>query len=184
MIISFTGFMGSGKTTIARKVSELFRSPHIDLDTCIEGSERRSIAEIFREDGEEAFRAMEESCLQRIIRGHTEISKPPSLLFLSLGGGSVISAENRGLIKKHTRCIYLKASIDTIIHRVGEAAFSRPLVSGLDQRELRSKVEKLYLERAPLYEDCASLTIETDYLSQDEIVKLISETTLSDVLSS
>ena len=168
MIISFVGFMGVGKSTIAKRLSTLLSSKHIDLDTYIDAKEEMSTTEIFSSFGEAHFRKLEEKYLGEIIENSEN-----KITILSLGGGSLMSGINRELVKNRTTCIYLKASTDILTERISKSRKERPLVQGVSSAELRERIEELMREREPQYEEAASIVIETDGLSATEIINKI-----------
>ena len=168
MIISIIGFMGAGKSTIAQRLSGLLSSPHIDLDLYIETKEGKTIQEIFSTSGEVAFRKMEERYLKELI-----INNAQKVLLLSLGGGSLTSDSNRQIIKDNTICIYLKASADTLAKRLSKSRKIRPIISKIEPSDLKDHIESLLSKRQKQYEDTASITIDIDGLSANEIIERI-----------
>ncbi len=176
--------MGSGKSSVGRELSKLLCCRFMDLDEVIEASAGRSIPEIFKSDGEAAFRAMELETLKMIINEYT--SSTSGDLVLALGGGTVMTPECAGLIHEHTSCIYLRASADTLVsHLEGEAA-GRPMLqtpgnsgtqslSGTpspDAQALRTRISGLMELRAPVYESVAHTIIDTDGKTLEEIAEI------------
>jgi len=168
MIISFIGFMGAGKSTIAKRLSRLLSSPHIDLDSYIEAEEGMTIQEIFSISGETEFRKMEERYLKELIDSNTR-----KVLLLSLGGGSLISDSNRQIIKDNTTCIYLKGSAETLTKRLSKSRKVRPMIIDKGPYDLKNHIESLLDGREKQYVDTASITIEIDGLSANEIIERI-----------
>lgn len=164
MIISLTGFMGCGKSTVGKALAERLGWEFIDLDSRIEHKKGMTAAEIISSEGEEAFRAVEAECLRDVVVMHQLTGEN---LVLALGGGTVTIKSVQHLIFGETTCVFLKTSIDTIKSRIGEAPASRPLFS-----------DELYGERMKLYEK-AALTVVTEgrtpYESAMEISFLISK---------
>ena len=174
MIISLTGFMGSGKSSVGRKLSQLLCCPFIDLDSVIEERTGRSIPEIFATDGEATFRQMELAALRSIIT--------PEGMVLSLGGGTVITSESAKLVHEQTICIYLRTSVDTLVSRLADEAAGRPLLkatpseaadSGSRRSALQLRIRSLMSQRASTYERTAHHIIDTDDLSIDEVAEQI-----------
>ena len=161
MIISLTGFMGCGKSSAGRELSELLCCPFIDLDAFIEEKEGRTIPEIFSSCGEESFRSLELAALKEIIEGHQD----SDTIVLALGGGTIMTPECADIVKSLTFCIYLKTSADHLASRLSDEAAGRPLLASGD---LRTRIETLLTERASTYENTAALTIDTDRLSVAE----------------
>lgn len=155
MIISLTGFMGSGKTTVGRIVADALGCPFLDLDDIVVKKAGKSIVDIFAQDGEPAFRAIEADCLKKTINKYSE-----STIVLALGGGTVTCPGAPQLLQEKTLCIWLKAPIEAMAARVAESA-ERPLAN--DQFTAR------YTSREPIYASVAHVTIETDGLTSEEI---------------
>lgn len=152
MVLSLVGMMGSGKSSVGRELSALLDCPFIDLDSYIEKREGRSIPEIFREEGEAHFRALELSALREVISQWSSSEVParhgspasgsastvspaqsssPINLVLALGGGTPTNPECAHIISAQTLCIYLKASPETLLsHLEGENTASRPMLDG------------------------------------------------------
>ena len=168
MIISFIGFMGAGKSTIAERLSKLLSSPHIDLDLYIESKEGITVSEIFSTSGETAFRKIEERYLSELINNNTH-----KVLLLSLGGGSLLSASNRRIIRDNSVCIYLKASADTLAERLSKSRKTRPLISEIQPSDFKGHIETLLNKREKHYESTASITIDIDGLSANEIIERV-----------
>ena len=156
--------MGCGKSSVGRRLSELLCCPFIDLDDVIELQTGRTIPEIFANDGEAAFRQMELEVLERIL-------KPPTAI-VSLGGGTVTQERCAEMVKENTVCIYLRASVDTLVSRLSNQDAGRPLLKGSD---LRTRIDKLMEQRSAIYESTAHHILDTDGLSIDEVAQSITE---------
>src|SRR5262245_25261923 len=102
--------MGAGKTTIGRKLADKLSWKFIDLDDEIERREGRSIADIFRQEGEPHFRNLERLCL-------TELSSTPNAV-IALGGGAFIDPDNRNLTENSGLTVWLKVSFRNVEERV------------------------------------------------------------------
>ncbi len=156
--IILTGFMGTGKTSIGRLMAERLRREFIDMDAVIEERTGRSIPQIFQEQGEEAFRALErELCRELAAR---------SGLVIATGGGALVNAENRAALGATGDIICLRADPDVIMARVG-ASTNRPKLDGTDRR---ARIEALLDERAAAY-DAIPLQLDTSQLSLAEAVE-------------
>lgn len=168
MIITLSGFMGCGKSTVGKELKRLLPDfSLVDLDEFIEEDAGMSVAEIFRESGEEAFRDAESDALECLLMVNSDKN-----LILSLGGGTLVRSENAKAVRDNSLNIYLKASVETLVENLEGAAEGRPM---LDGGELRSKVEKLMNERASIYEDTAREVILTDGKDCTEIAEEIAE---------
>ena len=190
-IIALTGFMGCGKSSVGRRLSELLCCPYMDLDAVIEERTGRSIPEIFASDGEAAFRQMELETLHNILE---EVGKQ---IILSLGGGTVMTAECAELVREKTLCIYLRTGVETLVDRLSSETEGRPLLNPESHPEaddsnnsqkksdtdLRTRIESLISGRASTYEATAHITIDTDGLSVDDLAHSIQRKT-SDYTSS
>ena len=196
MIISLIGFMGCGKSSVGRELSRLLCCPFMDLDDVIVEAEDRSIPEIFATDGEAAFRRMELKALQTLLRsgwpktkslprlgrGPLPFTRPRAatvfdspcaeqhdniVMILALGGGTVMTPECANLVKEHSFCIYLRASVDTLLEHLSDEADGRPMLnssaeSADKQSALRQRITELMSLRSDTYEKTAHIIIDTD----------------------
>ena len=156
MMITLTGFMGSGKTTVGKVLADFFGCPFMDLDDLIVKKAGKSIPEIFAEDGEPAFRQLEGRLLRQTVEKYTE-----NTVVLALGGGAVTAPASAALLREKTVCIYLRASLETLLQRLEGETAGRPLADA-------SLADRL-AAREPLYEQTAHVIIDTDGLSPDEV---------------
>lgn len=160
--IILIGFMGSGKTSVGKKLAESIGYDFKDTDEMIVSSEGKEIQEIFLKHGEEMFRKLESRLLLSIM-------DTLEMTVLSTGGGMSLRDKNVNLLRLMGQVIYLRASTSTIVDRLSDDT-SRPLLKGENQQE---KVERLLEERDPIYEKAAAIIIDTDGKNIDEIVKEI-----------
>lgn len=144
--ILFVGFMGSGKTSVSRRLSNLTGLSLIDLDYRIEAIEHRKIPVIFEEEGEEGFRRIE----TRILEG----LKNEGRSIISCGGGIVCNEANHEVLKSLGTVIYLDVPVEEAVERISNPD-SRPLLSG--ERD----VSEIYEERLPWYQKVADITIDS-----------------------
>ena len=120
--------MGCGKSSVGRILSELLCCPFVDLDDAISERAGRSIPEIFAAEGESYFRGLERETLADIIRSHSSDDSSARLI-LALGGGAVMTQACERMVHEETLCIYLKASVDTLISHLEGQAAGRPLLN-------------------------------------------------------
>lgn len=156
MMITLAGFMGSGKTTVGKVLADFLGCPFMDLDDLIVKKAGKSIPEIFAEDGEPAFRQQEARLLRQTVEKYTE-----NTVVLALGGGAVTAPASAALLREKTVCIYLRASLETLLQRLEGETAGRPLADA-------SLADRLSA-REPLYEQTAHVIIDTDGLSPDEV---------------
>ena len=149
------GFMGSGKTTIARKLDSDF----VDMDAFLVDRLGMPIARFFEEKGEAAFRQLEEEVLADLLKTDKVIST---------GGGIVISPRNRALLKQNPDNIYLKADFETLYQRISaDEDNQRPLFLKNSKEDLAA----FFNERQAWYEEVASKVIDVSKLSPEEIIE-------------
>ena len=163
MMISLTGFMGCGKSSVGRELSRLLCCPFMDLDSVIEYNAGRTIPEIFASDGEAVFRQMEKETLREAVA-------QPSSIVLALGGGTVMTKECAEMVHEKTLCIYLRASVDTLVRNLSDEGEGRPMLHG----DLQNRIEELMALRSAIYEKTAHIVIDTDGKSIEEIASEIS----------
>lgn len=159
MVVSLSGMMGCGKSTVGPVLAQALGVPFLDLDACIEASAGRSIAEIFREEGEAGFRARESAVLADTL------DRVPDCV-LALGGGTLTTPANLALVRSRTCNIYLKTSPETLVRRLEHGREQRPL---LREGSLRERIEALLAARADLYASAAAHVISTDEKLPGEI---------------
>lgn len=165
MIITLTGFMGCGKTSTGRALGALLSWGVIDLDAAVESRAAKSVAEIFVQEGEGGFRALEKEVLAEVL------SRKDDNLVLSLGGGTIKDRDNLALVKRSSKCIYLRAPASSLAEWLSEdmAEKSRPLLSRGDGVSLKSHIASMLKEREPYYLAAADEIVDVDGLDYDEI---------------
>ena len=198
MILSITGFMGCGKSSVGRKLSQLLCCPFMDLDEMIEAEAGKSIPEIFAEIGESGFRQMERMVLDRAVpmpmysegpltqqscgplplRGGAKM--PPAynrhtsltdqyLEIISLGGGTIMTRECAEIVRERTMCVYLRATVETLAEHLEGETQGRPMLKG----NVHQRITELMSQRAATYEGTAHIIIDIDGKSADEVAQAI-----------
>jgi len=140
--IYFTGFMASGKTRIGKLLASHLKRPYIDSDTYIVERAKKSIAEIFEQDGEAKFRELEKEAIR-------EISKKKNVV-VSLGGGAITQSENVHVIRSSGILICMKAEPEILCERIGRNN-SRPLMAGLEPDARLEKINTMLSAREKYY---------------------------------
>lgn len=156
------GYMGSGKSTIGRKLARTTGLTFLDTDKMVEEAEGASVADIFAYAGEEYFRKAERVALERCAEFASAI--------ISTGGGLPVWGSNMEHIAEHGVSIYLKRTPEQILSRLSPyGRQKRPRFQGLNDEELLAYMRTNLAEREPYYER-ATVTIDCSQLSDDEIV--------------
>ena len=159
------GFMGAGKSTIARGLDP----DYLDMDALIEKRLGMSITNFFAEKGEEAFRQVESEVLADLLQTDQVVST---------GGGVVVSQRNRDLLKTNSDNIYLKADFETLYQRISaDKNNQRPLFLNNSKEELAA----IFQERQAWYEEVASRILDVTKRSPEEIIEELRGKLLTEV---
>jgi shikimate kinase len=146
--IVLVGLMGSGKSSIGRRLATALDMPFVDADTEVETAAGQSISEIFAELGEAAFRDGERRVIARLL------DDPPHIL--ATGGGAFVNDDTRALILRKGVSVWLKADLDVLVRRVARKN-TRPLLAGKDPAQVLHDLAQV---RYPFYAQ-ANVTVET-----------------------
>ncbi|MET9674323.1 shikimate kinase [Streptomyces sp. NPDC006482] len=158
-LVVLVGPMGSGKSTVGALLAERLGAPYRDTDADIVAAEGREISDIFVEDGEERFRALERDAVREAVATHEGI--------LALGGGAVLDADTRALLSG-LPVAYLSMDVDEAVRRVGLNT-ARPLLAVNPRRQWRELMEA----RRPLYTEVARVVVATDDRTPEEVADAI-----------
>jgi len=153
MNLLLIGYRGTGKSAVAQLVAERLGWRWLDADAELERRAGKSIAAIFADDGEPAFRELESQMLAELVRLDRHV--------LALGGGVVLRAQNRELIKKAGAVVWLTADAATINTRVAgdpATAARRPNLTASGGIE---EIRALLAQREPLYRECVTAVVDT-----------------------
>ena len=168
MIVILIGYMGSGKSSIGRKISKKCEIDLVDLDDYIEKKENMIVSEIFDKKGEVYFRKKENKYLKELLE-----SKQDKII--SLGGGTPCYGENMKLILKSTPFVfYLKASINTLLKRLVKGKSHRPLIKNISDEDLPEFIGKHLFERNFYYMQSHKI-INVDNISRKKVAKKITK---------
>lgn len=149
-IILLVGLMGSGKTSVGKRLARKLSLPFIDGDQEIEKAAGLSLVDVLKCFGEKEYRAGEERVMKRLLQGAPCV--------LASGGGSFVAQKTRELAKDKALTIWLKADINTLYHRTAGRT-RRPFLLG-DNETVKAKLEEYIAEEYPYYSE-ADIVVET-----------------------
>lgn len=151
------GPMGVGKSTVGRLLAERLGAGYRDTDEDIVAAEGRAIAEIFVDEGEDAFRALEKRAVATALAEHEGV--------VALGGGAVLDPDTRAALAGH-RVIYLSMEVEEAVRRTG-LNVARPLLAVNPRKQWRELMEA----RRHLYEEVATAVVPTDGRTPEEVTQ-------------
>jgi shikimate kinase len=167
MRIFLTGYMGSGKSTIGRKVAALLGINFIDLDKYIEERNFKSVPKIFEQEGEAAFRIKERQALQEVAQFEEVV--------VGTGGGAPCFYDNMNLMNESGITIYLAPDNETLAFRLLKSKTERPLIAGKSPEELQIFIQQALEKRAPFYEQSKIVIRGKNDVQPEEVLRLIKE---------
>lgn len=160
--VVLVGLMGTGKTTVGRVLAERLRRPLLDSDLVIEARTGRTVRQIFSDDGEPAFRALETEVLLEAL-----LSDTPSVI--AAAGGVVLSERNRQALQAATaKVVWLRAEPENLVDRV-RTGVHRPALDDDPAGTLR----RMHESREPLYREVADMIVSVDGRSVHEVAEAI-----------
>jgi shikimate kinase len=165
--IWLVGMMGVGKSTIGPILARALGRPFLDSDHEIERLAGRSVAQIFAEQGEAAFRELERQTISHAEGGNAVVA---------LGGGAMAQPGAPDRLRASGVVVYLSASPEKLVERIAKPE-SRPLLAGLDREQRLQRLAELLAEREPCYRQ-ASLVLDTDRMSMEGAAHALAEALL------
>ncbi|MFF4036042.1 shikimate kinase [Streptomyces sviceus] len=157
-VVVLVGPMGVGKSTVGRLLAERLTVGYRDTDDDIVAEQGRAIAEIFVDEGEAAFRAIEKAAVRQALAEHDGV--------LALGGGSILDEDTRALLAGQ-RVLYLSMDVEEAVKRTGLNA-ARPLLAVNPRKQWRELMEA----RRHLYESIATVVVATDGRTPEEVTDI------------
>ncbi|MEV5180653.1 shikimate kinase [Streptomyces werraensis] len=154
-----TGPMGVGKSTVGQLLADRLGVGYRDTDDDIVAAEGRAVSDIFVEDGEPAFRALEKEAVRQALATHDGV--------LALGGGAVLDPDTRALLAGE-RVVYLSMDVEEAVRRTGLGA-ARPLLAVNPRKQWRELMEA----RRHLYEETAEAVVPTDGRTPEEVAEAV-----------
>jgi shikimate kinase len=159
--ICLIGYRGTGKSTVAQQLAQRLGWDWVDSDIEVERRTGKSIAELFADDGEAAFRDLEADVVAEVCRRDRTA--------IALGGGSVLRWESREAFRQCGAVVWLRASVEAIVARLRADETTAVRRPQLTRSGGRREIEELLAVRTPIYRGCATLEVDTDGKAPAEI---------------
>lgn len=156
--------MGSGKSTMGRRLASDLNLTFVDLDSFLEEKYFRTIPQIFAEEGEENFRKKERKVLEEVASFDDVI--------IATGGGAPCFFDNMELMNNSGFCVFLDVDVDSLVSRLLTARIERPLIKGKSPEELRVFIDGLLEKRRPFYEK-ASYILKGSEIMPKQITDIV-----------
>ena len=163
MKIILIGFMGVGKTSVGKQLARKLNFNFIDTDYEIERLTNKSIPDIFEQYGENYFRKLENSILEKFVKNED--------IVMATGGGIITTKENYNILKNEENVIFLDGSVETIINHVQNERNQRPLLK--ESENLSKKIEELLSIRYEKYIEVSDILIDINGKNIDEVISQI-----------
>jgi shikimate kinase len=165
--------MGSGKTTVGRRLAARWSVPFLDSDEQVEARTGRTVADIFRTDGEPAFRRLEAEALAAALR-----AEPAGVI--AAAGGVVLDAGNRALLASSGTVVWLRADAAVLLARIGAAGDDhRPLLDD----DPATVLDRMARDRTELYAEVADLVIDVDHRTPTQVAGMVEAAVTSEARS-
>jgi shikimate kinase len=171
--IFLIGYMGAGKTTIGKRLSEKLDLQFIDMDLFIENRYRKKISEIFAEKGEEGFREIEKNTLQEVAQFENVV--------ISTGGGAPCFFDNMEVMNRSGQTIYLKVSVDELAMRLIKSKNSRPLIQSKNWEEVKKYIAENLAKRETWYNQ-ASVIFNVEKIATHQDINYMVESLSSQII--
>ncbi|HKF00491.1 MAG TPA: shikimate kinase [Actinomycetes bacterium] len=155
------GFMGAGKTMIGKLVAQALGREFLDTDELVTQAAELPITEIFRREGEDGFRRREQNAIDEAVASPARV--------IAVGGGAVLSSENRTVLKQAGYLVYLRATPETLAIRLADVT-DRPLINAVDRV---GRIRDLLVARGPVYETAGDVAVDTDTITPQQAAEQI-----------
>ncbi len=165
MRIFLIGYMGSGKSTLGRRLAEYLNLQFVDMDHYIEERNYKTIPQIFEEEGEAEFRNKERKALE-------ELSEFTDII-IATGGGAPCFFDNINIMNRAGKTIYLNINPEILAERLMSSKTERPLIKGKSREELVAFIDETLKKRHEFYSKAHYQITEPD-IDLDELMKMIS----------